>query len=237
LAATTPLFIDHAAMTNADLPLAVAWLLGCLSLALWVEDGERHWLVAAALALAGGAWLKVDGAYLGPAFLGLALLLRLLSVRRQATALRPVFLQGLFALGWLLLLTAPWYLYAGFLDLRPSTPGTALAERQGWQNLTHGASVIGAELLLSGNNSAWGLMGGGFGALWLLVAGALVCGWRRVWRDTTLLFLIIAVIGGISCYLAIYVLRPYSSVERYLLHLAPIAVIAAQRATGGEAVR
>jgi uncharacterized membrane protein len=85
------------------------------------------------------------------------------------------------------------------LDLLASTPGTALAERQGWRNLASGARVLRAELLLSGNNSAWGRMGGGFGAFWLLVTGALVCGWRRVWRDTTLLFLILAVIGGIGC--------------------------------------
>lgn len=235
LLATTPIVLDHATLNHADLPLAVAWLLGGIALALWVEDGARRWLAVGVLACAGGAWLKVDGAYLGPAFLGLALALRLLTVHRQALPLRPALIQGLLALGALLMLSVPWYLYAASLDVRPSTPDLEVAQVQGWQNLARGATVIGSEILLSDTNSAYGLMGGGFGALWLLVAGAWLCGWRRLGRDPALWFLALAVVGSIGGYLTIYVARPFFSVDRYLLHLAPLAIVAAQRATASMA--
>jgi hypothetical protein len=44
------------------------------------------------------------------------------------------------------------------------------------------------------------------------------------------MFLLLATLGGIGCYAFIYMLAPYHSIERYLLHLAPLAVLAAARA-------
>jgi hypothetical protein len=71
----------------------------------------------------------------------------------------------------------------------------------------------------------WGLLGGGYGILWIVCAGAVVCGWRRFRNDAVLWFLTLTVLGGFAFYVAIYTLRPFYSVERYLLHLAPIMVL------------
>lgn len=227
LLAATPLLLDHAALSNADLPLAVAWLLGCIALAHWIETGERGWLAGAILALAGGAWLKVDGMFFGLLLLGAAVVMRIVQVRRQGHSGLSPLTTGLVALLLLLASIIPWLVYTQALGLLGATPGLARAQQDGWRNLGQGGRVLVAEMLLSYNNSAWGLMGGGFGALWLIVGGAWLAGWRRLSADPVLGFLVLAVLGGVLCYLGIYVLRPFFSIERYLLHLAPIAVVGA----------
>ena len=231
LVAATPLVLDHATLNNADLPLAVALLLGAVSLVQWIETAERRWLVGAVMALSGAAWLKLDGLYLGVLMLGIATAVQLLTYRQHRRSAWVLLVSGVGACGVVILVLLPWQLYTATLDLRSDSPGLEGLQREGWKVLWQGVAVISEELLLSHNNSAWGLLGGGFGVLWFVCAGAWMSGWRRFRGDGVLWFLILTVLGGISCYLAIYALRPFFSVERYLLHLAPIAVIAAARAT------
>jgi hypothetical protein len=49
--------------------------------------------------------------------------------------------------------------------------------------------------------------------------------------DPVLWFLLLVIGGGIFFYFAIYIVRPFFSVERYLMHVAPLATLAAARAT------
>lgn len=139
--------------------------------------------------------------------------------------------HGSLALGAFVALLLPWHGYTQALDLRSDIPGTARLVQAGGQLLWEGIRVIGAELLLSYNNSALGLLGGGYGVLWLVCGGALLVGWRQIRPDAVLQFLLLVLLGGVLFYLGIYTLRPYYSIERYLLHLAPLAVVAAARAT------
>jgi cell division protein FtsW (lipid II flippase) len=59
---------------------------------------------------------------------------------------------------------------------------------------------------------------------------ALVAGWRAFRHDALLWFLVLTVVGGIVFYLLLYTMRPFYSIERYLMHIAPMAVLAAARA-------
>jgi 4-amino-4-deoxy-L-arabinose transferase-like glycosyltransferase len=234
LMATTPLLLDHATLGNADLPLAVAWLVGVVSLCRWIESSRRRWLLYGAVALAGGAWIKLDGLYFGVYAIGAAALLKSWLARRFAEGLGP----GLAALAIVLALTLPWPIYAASLGIGSPELNLALWQAAGANPLREGALTIVEELIFSHNNSAWGLLGGGFGALWLISLGALALNWRRLRHDPLLALLVLTVLGGIVFYLIIYALRPYASVERYLLHLAPLAVVAAARSlcTGAVAV-
>ncbi len=230
LLATTPLMLDHATLANADLPLAVPLLLGGYTLSCWITEGRPVWLVGSVLLLGSAAGIKLDGTYLGAGMLPAAVLVRSMAVRGRGLR-RQTISHGALALGAFVALLLPWHGYTHALALRSDIPGTARLVQAGGQLLWEGIRVIGAELLLSYNNSALGLLGGGYGVLWLLCGGALLVGWRQIRQDAVLQFLLLVLLGGFLFYLGIYTLRPYYSIERYLLHLAPPAVIAAARAT------
>jgi hypothetical protein len=227
-----PLYLDHATLDNADLPLAVAMLLGGIGLAGWVESGERSEIVGGAVALGAAAWIKLDGMYLGAGMLGVALLVRLVVYRRDRSHWRPVLTEGLLAGAIFAALVVPWVGYTRLLGLS-DLPALAALQHDGWALFWEGLVVIGAEVLFSYNNSSMGLLGGGYGAFWFVCFGGLVVGWRRLRNDTVLWFLLLVVAGGCACYLAVYTVRPYFSVERYLLHLAPLVLLAAARAGRG----
>lgn len=233
LLATTPLVLDHATLGNADLPLAVALLLGTYALAEWIAAGDLRQLVGGVVSLAIAAWTKVDGLYLGLLVLLLALAVRLWSVRGR-TPLRSTLGHGLMALLAFALLVVPWPIYAAQIGVRLDLPTLADAQARGWGGLSTSLAEVGAELLLSYNNSAWGLLGGGFGALWLVCGGALMLYADRLWRDPVAVFLALAVLGGIGFYVLIYVVRPLPSIERFVLHLAPLAILAAARLTAAN---
>lgn len=231
LLATTPLLLDHATLANADLPVAVPLLLGSYTLSRWIEDTQPHWLVGSVLLLASAAWVKLDGTYLGAGMLMAAVLVRVLLVRSRGGSPWRMVGMGAMALAAFGALLLPWQGYIHLHQLGSSipTPGTDPFPHR--VLLWEGIRVIGAELLLSYNNSAQGLLGGGYGVLWLVSGGALVVNWQQVRRDALLGFLLLVLLGGFLFYLGSYMLQPYLSIDRYLLHLAPIAVIAAARAT------
>jgi Dolichyl-phosphate-mannose-protein mannosyltransferase len=236
LLATTPLYLDHATLANADLPLAVALQLGGIALACWVETGERRWIVGGAVALSAAAWLKLDGSYLGAGMLLAALLVAPLRRRGMHAPRHRALVDGALALGLFAALVLPWLGYTRLLGLN-DLPGLESFQGDGWALLWEGIAVIGAEVLFSYNNSSMGLLGGGYGMFWLVCLGALAVGWRRLHSDAVLWFLLLIIAGGFAFYLAIYTVRPYYSVERYLLHLAPLALLAAARASRGALQR
>lgn len=232
LLATTPLMLDHATLGNADLPLAVALLLGGIGLAQWLETSERAALVGASIVFGAAAWLKLDGLYLGAGMLLAALLVRGISSWRDPRQRRPLLGHGLLAGGLFAALVVPWVVYTQLLRLN-DIPALDTFQRDGWALLREGSVVLSAEVLFSYNNSSLGLLGGGYGVFWFVCLGALIVGWRRLQSDPVLWFLLLAVAGGFAFYLAVYTLRPYYSVERYLLHIAPLALLAAARASQG----
>ncbi len=231
LLALSPIMLDHCTLGNVDLPLMVALGLAALALVRWIEQGRRHWLSAATLALAVAAWIKMDGFYLGAAMLGLAALLRAVALRQARHSAGSTLLDGLYALNGLFLLVLPWNLYKGSLGLSNDLPGFGQLQEQGWPLVGEGIAVVIGQLLFDRTNSSWGLSGGGFGALWLICAGALAFGWRRFRHDPALCFLALSTLLGIAFYAGIYMLRPFGSIDRYILHMALIAVLAAARAT------
>lgn len=235
LLATTPLYLDHATLANADLPLAVALLLGGVALVRWIEGGGRRWLMGGAIALGGAAWIKLDGTYLGAGLLGAALLVRLVAAWRDPCLRRHVFTEGLLPGALFATLVLPSIAFTQILQLS-DIPGLETFQRDGGALLGEGLVVIGAELLFSSTNSSMGLLGGGYGVFWLICLGALLVGWRRLRSDYVLWFLLLVVAGGFAFYLGIYTLRPYYSVERYVLHLAPLALLLAARAASGTPV-
>jgi hypothetical protein len=239
LLATTPLLLDHATLGNADLALAVALLLGALFLTRWIESGARHLLVGAVIALGGGAWIKLDGTYVGGAMLVFATLARALSTRQQPRQFRTTFLAALGALVAFVLIIAPWSLFTHRLELQADASLLQLLAHVRPATLWRAVAELVEELALSHSNAAWGLLGGGYGAFWIISAGAVVVNARKLRPavkpdgggsgDPVLWFLLLSIGGGIAFYLAIYTLRPFFSMERYLLHLAPLAVVAASR--------
>lgn len=231
LLATTPIMLDHAILSQADLPFTVVLTLGGALLVQWVAQGALRTLFVATLALAGAAWIKLDGLYLAPCFLIAAVAVRAIAMRYQPSHPRRMWRDALLAGGALLLSLAPWRAYAWSLGLLDDTPGTNVLRREGLDGLWRGVSVIIEEVVLSHNNSTWGILGGGYGLFWLICGGALIVGWRRLRHDPQLWLLLLLVIGGVAFYAGVYALRPFFSVERYLLHLAPLAVLAALRAS------
>jgi len=231
LVATTPIVLDHATINNADLPLATVLLLGGVGLIGWIETTQRSQLVLATLALAGAAWLKPDGIFLGLGVLCAALLVRLWVARSQHQPAFPLLRDGTLALMSLLALFAPWWLHAWSLQLNSDAIRNATALPDVGTRLWDGIIVIIAEMAFSSSNSAQGLLGGSYGVLWFICLGTLVMNWQRLKSDPVAWFLLLVFAGGVFFYLAVYVVRPYYSIDRYLLHLAPFVVLAAARST------
>lgn len=231
LLATTPLMLDHAALGNADLPLATLWALSAVALVRWLDTEQPRWLWAGVLILSGAAWLKVDGQGIGAGIVLAAVLVRAVALRRQRRPLGPTLALGGVALLVFFLSLVPWIAVTRRLDLIDPTPGVSVLSAQGVNVVWEALRVMGEELLLSHNNSAWGLMGGGFGALWLIALGAVLVGWRAFQRDPGVWLLALIVGGTLAAYVGIYALRPFASIDRYVLHVAPVMVLLAARAT------
>ncbi len=229
LLALTPVFLDHATLGNADLPLAAMLLLGAIALCRWIESGARNELIAATLALGGAAWTKFDGAYFGVVMLMLATVIRARRLERKNT--REILRDGAFAMLGFILIVAVWNVYTRvYLGLSEPTTfsGAWGIERVG--TFLRGVQEFGEEIFFSHSNSAWGWLGGGYGAFWFIVIGALLWQWRKLFTDPLITFLLLTCFFGLVFYLAIYTVRPFFSSERYLLHLAPLLVLAAARA-------
>lgn len=235
LLATTPIMLDHATIANADLALSVGWLLGALALTRWIDSGTTRWLLAGTVALGSAAWIKLDGTYMGVAIIGAATLARFIVVWRNASSRWASLGAGVAAVLGCLLLIAPWNLYINTLDLRSELPSTELLQQEGIAIVGTSLALMAEQLLFSHSNSAWGLLGSGYGALWLICAGVVAANWRALRHDPAVLFLGLVVVGGIIFYAAIYTVEPFISIDRYLLHLAPIAVLAAARSLRQEA--
>ncbi len=232
LLATMPLYLDHATLGNADLPLAIALLLGGIALIGWLETGSWRMLIGGAIALGAAAWIKLDGSYLGAGMLFAAGLVRLMSVHADPLQRRRTLLHIGLTAGIFVALIVPWVVYTQILGLN-DLPSMATYQPDRWRLFGEGLVVLTAEVLFSYNNSSLGLLGGSYGLFWLICCGAVVIGWRRIGRDPLLTFLLLTVVGGFIFYLAVYTIRPYYSVERYILHLAPLALLAAARASLG----
>jgi hypothetical protein len=231
LLASTPLLLDHATLGNADLPLAALWALAAVALVHWLDTGRPRWLWAGVLVLSGAAWVKVDGQGVGAGILLAAALVRAVALRRQGRPLGPALALGAAALLVFLLGLIPWVVVTRRLGLIDPTPGGSVLAAHGAGAVGEALRVMGEELLLSHTNSAWGLLGGGFGALWLLSLGAVLIGWPAFRRDPAVWLLALIVLGGLAAYVGVYALRPFHSIDRYVLHLAPAMVLLAARAT------
>lgn len=215
--AITPLLLDHATLPHADLPLALALLVQAIALQRFVigETGSNLWLAAGAASAS--AWLRPDGV-----FLAAGLFVAALWVCRVRGGWR-MWGAPLLAFG---LIFAVWRVYAQMNGLLLAAGGTfSLASIL--VNLGDGVRELAVTLLLNQRNSTWGLMGGGYGALWILAGGAVLWGWRGIPQNRGIQFLGLALLLGMGMYVGVYALREFYSMERYLLHLAPLAVLLA----------
>ncbi|GAB4402460.1 MAG: hypothetical protein OHK0052_25740 [Anaerolineales bacterium] len=215
--AVTPLLLDHAALSHADLLLAFALLVQGIALQRLIEGGARQnvWLAAGAASVA--AWLRPDGV-----FLAAALWLAAMWIGRERGGWRmwgaPLLMFGL--------MFAVWRVYAQANGLLLAGSGTFTAAG-GFVRLGAGLRELAVTLLLNQRNSAWGFMGGGYGALWVLTGGAVLLGWRGISKNRGVQFLGLALFLGMGMYVGVYILREFYSMERYLLHFAPLAVLLA----------
>ncbi|HMO57768.1 MAG TPA: hypothetical protein PKC19_10445, partial [Roseiflexaceae bacterium] len=224
LLATTPLLLDHATIGNADLPLGVALLAGAVGLQHWLHGGSRRRLIAGMLAILIAGGIKVDGLYLGGGMLLLAAALRLLM--HPPPAAQPGRRTSIGAI--ILLLAIVAIPIAGSLTQRQLLPSLATLPQIWLWGGPAALREIAAELLVGGHNSARGLHGGGFGILWLVAFGGILLGLRRMWHDCSARFLLLSIIGGLAAYTGLRLIHPASatSIERYLLHIAPTALLA-----------
>ena len=238
LVATTPLFLDHAALGNADLPFSVVLLAAAMALGRWLVERERRWFASGVLALGIVAWIKLDGVYLGLVLLmATGIAFGVAAHQRQLTKASwlggiALVLAGAVAL---LVIYAPWLMLANGLGVESETPNLAKLSAAGLTTLWRGLVVIGSEMLVSYNNSVWGLLGGGYGLLWIAGIGAIVIGLLKGRREATLVWLVLAIAGAIAFYALIYAVRPYFSVERYLMHVVPLLSLAMAVALGRPA--
>lgn len=229
LVATTPLFLDHATLGNADLPFTVALFTAAIALTGWIRAGARRELVGAVIALAVAAWIKLDGIHLGVALLFCAGLGRALRCHQshQTDIAQCAAGQVVIAMTALIALYAPWPLLTHAAGIVGETPSLAMVAVSGLPNFVQGVRIILSELLVSHNNSTWSLLGSGYHLLWPICLIVLLIQSHRLSRDPLLFFLVASTLSVIVFYTLIYVLRPYFSVERYLMHAAPLAVLTA----------
>jgi hypothetical protein len=231
LAATTPIFLDHGTLGNADLPFTVALTVAAVALTRWIAAGDRRELAGAVLSLGAASWLKLDGIYLGMAFITCAALARWLYHRSRGNlSARDLVGQTAFALLTLIALYAPWLWLTRNAGVAAETPATTMLAVTGLDNLERGLRVLISELLFSDNNSTWSLLGAEYLLLWpICVAIILAKGWQKR-RNGPFLFLVAATLLTVAFYVLIYVVRPFFSIERYVMHAAPLALLAAIRA-------
>lgn len=211
--AGTPLLLEHATLGNADLALTAALLAMSLPLLDWIDGGSRRDLLLATLLGGSAAWLKLDGL-----FLALLLLAAAMAGRIRLAGVRPAT-AGVAAMVGVIAVYLPWFWLTRHLDLAGESLGGSL------HYLGRGIGIVAEELLVSHNNSTWSPLGGRYDLVWpaILIGGVL--GARAVWRDSGLFALALAVIGSLLLYILLYALRPYFSIERYLMHTMPLGVV------------
>lgn len=235
LMATTPIFLDHATLGNADLPFTVALTVGVVALTRWIVAGDWRDLMGALLALGAASWLKLDGLYLGLAFVFCATAVRWLHLHFLGKKLTYRFVrQTATAILVLMAIYAPWRWLIHNAGVETETPTMAMLAVTGLANLGRGLRVVGSELLLSHNNSTWSLLGSGFLLLWPVCMAIVLVRGQTARRSAPFLFLVTATLTTVIFYVFIYVLRPYFSIERYVMHAAPLAVLAAIHALADE---
>jgi hypothetical protein len=227
--ATTPLFLDHATLGNADLPFTTLLVAAAIALIRWLELRQNRWLLNATVLLSIATLTKLDGFYLSLLMLALAWLIRTLSHSTHSPHL-SIHLPILFSVVVVMALQWSWTSFTQWLGIKSESPSLAMLSVNGLSNFGRGLAETISEMLFSHNNSTWSLLGSGYGLLWVVGCGAAVLGWRTLRRDATLQFLLLGVIGIVVFYILIYALRPYFSIERYLMHAAPLLVLAAARA-------
>lgn len=237
LAATTPIFLDHAALSNADLPFTVALTVAACALTRWIVAGAQKELAGGVLSLGVAAWLKLDGIYLGLAFLACAALARGLHLHLCGNdSRRRLVGHSAIAMLALIVVYAPWMWLAAVADVAAEAPATAMLSVTGLSNLEQGLRVLFSELLLSYNNSTWSLLGAGYLLFWPMCAALIVVqGWKAR-RNAPFLFLVAATMVTLLFYTLIYVMRPFFSIDRYVMHAAPLALLAAIHALRDESV-
>jgi hypothetical protein len=235
LLASTPLLLDHATIGNADLPLACALAMAAVALSNYCLGGRSADFVAGMLAVVLAASIKSDGLYLGVVMLGLASVIAEIGgvgQREQAPYRRQrrTLLLGAILIGGVLALLT--------LLRDPRGPAEGLAALPDLLRLRANdtLSELLAATVFSANNSARGLLGGGFGLFWIVCGGAIVLRYAIILRDQACRFLLLSLIAGIALYGVQVLLHPpsASSLDRYLLHLMPLAILAAAR---GEALK
>lgn len=215
--AITPLLLDHATLPHADLPLALALLAQAIALQRFVAGETEHNLWLAAGAASAAAWLRPDGVFLAAALWLLAMWLGRGRGGWRAWSV-PFLVFGL--------IFEVWRAYTQANGLLLAASGSfSLASVP--VNLCKGVRELAVTLLLNQRNSTWGLMGGGYGALWVLAGSAVLGGWRNIPKNRGIQFLGLALLLGMGMYVGVYALREFYSMERYLLHLAPLAVLLA----------
>jgi hypothetical protein len=235
LMATTPILLDHATLGNADLPFTVALTVGAIALTRWIVTGDWRELMGALLALGAASWLKLDGIYLGLAFVLCAAVFRWLYLHFLGAKLTyRVVRQTATAILILMAIYAPWRWLIHNAGVETETPKMAMLAVTGLANLGRGLRVVVSELLLSHNNSTWSLLGSGFLILWPVCIVIVLVRGQTARRNAPFLFLVTAALTTMIFYVFIYVLRPYFSIERYVMHAAPLAVLAAIHALADE---
>ncbi len=220
LACQVPLLVYHAGGGAADLPQAFCFLAAAVLMADWVERGRSEDSMLAALMFGVGALVKAEGLSMalgGALAFAVAWWVRGRGFSKRAALLGPAAL---------LLPYLPWAALRAWWGV----PSLQLAgmELRPWPELLSRLRAIDHALLAHFRNwQHWELM-------WFFVALGLVAFATSAWRQRSLALLWGLFFWQLAVYTGIYLFSPYditwhltTSLDRVLLHLAPLAVVAA----------
>jgi hypothetical protein len=212
-------FLEHAFIAYADLPLAYYTLAAAGPVFFWLQGiSPPGSLVLAAFSLAAMGWTKFEGPPLAGTIL-LAATLTLLWVRPHRLKTRLAQVAGLLA--GLILGIIPWRLYCHFHHIEVG--------------IDHVASFYPQQLLQALPYLAATLFDPEqFGVLWPAFLLAAICGGKSLFT-TPRLFLPLFIAGNLAAVLLAYAIAPTSAAEfplyiratanRLLLHITPVVAL------------
>lgn len=205
---------------NADLPLAFFFFLGGTALYFWMRENSSRWLVASALFMTFGAYIKNEG-------LALYVVVLIVTAAYSAVQLRKKFLRSVsIYAGVSLPLLAPWLYFRTLLPLEPAEERMLFDSAHFGLMLDQLPTMVGFFFREAANVTHWGL-------LWYLLPIAMI-GYRRTLVRTEVRYVGLTLLTGLGVYALALAAAPVGdlgrafftnrTVGRLLFHFAPITV-------------